>query len=124
MFDYDNRAHNAYGFLIASIVSILVIVQFPTVSPSWLEVDDNLARSVLAFHFVCIATVALEATIFRAEYPFFSQFVVASGLVATLLQATVVSQAPGGSSFDFTLALLVLQCLANGFMFSKIINEI
>lgn len=125
--DLDNTGHNAYGAAIAITVSLLVIIQLPGINviDEFAELPDNLRIAVAVYHFVCLLLVVVEASVpsLRGAKPFFSQFVVCTGFVATVLEAVLLADA-GGAAFAFVLALFTTQSLANGFMFSKIISEI
>lgn len=125
--DLDNASHNAYGALIALTVSVLVILQLPigAIDDAVAELPEDTRVAVAVYHFVCLLLVVVEATVesLQGKQPFFSQFVVCTGFVATVLEATLLADAEG-RAFAYALVTFTVQSLANGFMFSKIVSEI
>lgn len=122
-FDYDNMMHNVYGAILAIVVTVLLALQIPGVGiVSGIDnVENTIRYTIFAMHTACLAFVLLEALVFKAETPFFSQLVVATGFSATVLEGVLVGQ---NVAFEYVFATFFVQNLANGFMFSKIISEI
>ena len=120
MFDYNNTMHNVWGVLLALAVTAMLALQIDDTSIVGAAADDderNLRLVGFITHVACLILVAGEVFIFRAETPFYSQFVVATGLVATLLEASLMADAdssiPNGaavSEFDWFLATLFVSC--------------
>lgn len=110
--------------MLALAVSVLVILQLPGVLGFAENYDESIVISVAVYHFICIVLVFFEAKIeaLQGKKPLYSQFVVCTGLVATLLQSSLL-RGSDGQGFAYALAVLTLQSLANGFMFSKIVSE-
>lgn len=122
-FDYGNTKHNIYGSILAIAVTVLLALEIPGVKAiSGIEnLNDTIRYVIFAMHITCVLLVVLEARVFQASTPFFSQFVVATGFSATILQGVLVGQ---NIAFEYVFVTFFVQSLANGFMFSKIVSEI
>ena len=115
--------HNVYGAILAIAVTVLLALQIPGVGViSGIDnIQETMRYIIFAMHAACLILVVLEASIFKATTPFFSQFVVATGFSATVLQGVILQQ---NAAFEYVFATFFIQNLANGFMFSKIVSEI
>ena len=115
MFDYNNTGHNVWGVLLGLAVTVMLALQIEDTEivgdPDGSE--GTLRLVIFITHVACLILVAGEVFIFKAETPYYSQFVVATGLVATLLQASLMADASTSveagaavSEFDWFLATL------------------
>lgn len=87
--------------------------------------ESTLATSIFALHIATLAFVFGEATVYKGERSSYAMLTIGSGATATLAQAALLGRSGAETaSENWALAILALQCYANGLMLAIIIADL